>query len=138
VHNCNSTKALRELRELIRARYELDIELWRNRDDLEADRPLWKKKMVQSDAILIEVQARVQKWVHVNEESGWEPEDWTRAEEIKKRLLPPGKRDWVKYPPWEKRERKGRQFRGKGKVRAVSSRSRNRLDETEEGADRTN
>jgi len=104
VRNSNSLKALRELRELIRARYELDICVWNARDVLEANRPNVEKKMIQSNAILQDIQSRVQKWSGEDPASGWTPEEWKLAQEVKTRLLAPGKRDWIKEPLWSKNE----------------------------------
>jgi hypothetical protein len=98
VRNSNSPKALRELRELIRARYELDMDIWNSRNDFEANRDIVKKKMFQSNAILQDIQSRVQKWSGEDGASGWTPEEWQLAQEVKTRLLAPGKRDWDKEP----------------------------------------
>jgi hypothetical protein len=104
VENGNGPTALREIRELIRRRYELDMIIWRNRNDVEANRPLWQRTMVQSDAILLEIQGKVTKWDNTDNASGWTSEEWEMAKEIKERLLAPGKRNWAEDPPWSKGE----------------------------------
>jgi hypothetical protein len=106
VQNGNSPKALRDLRELIRSRYELDLEIWQNRDDVESNRRIWLKKMAQSDAILLEIQNKIQKWDHLDEASGWSKEEWDMAKEVRERLLKPGKRNWATDPPWTEGVRK--------------------------------
>lgn len=106
VQNGNSPKALRELRELIRSRYELDVEIWQNRDDVETNRRIWVKKMAQSDAVLLEIQNKIQKWDHLDEASGWSEEEWEMAKEVRERLLKSGKRNWATDPPWSEGVRK--------------------------------
>jgi hypothetical protein len=98
VRTSNSPEALRELRELIRRRYELDMDIWQSRSKLASTRPLTQRKMVEADGILREILARVEKW---DEASGWDDEDWDLAEEVKARLEKGGKRDWLKEPPWK-------------------------------------
>lgn len=104
LRNSNSPAALRELRELIRARHELDLKIWRNRDVLRANRPMVERMMIASDAILQDIRIRNENWEKLREmgqdESGWSPEEWKSAEEIMQRLLSEGKREWTKQPPW--------------------------------------
>lgn len=71
---------------------------------MEANQPLWQKKMAQSDAILLEIQGKVSKWENTEYASGWTNEEWEMAKEIKERLLAPGKRHWAEDPPWSKAE----------------------------------
>ena len=100
LNNCNSPKALQELRELIRVRYELDMEIWRRKDESRSNRDLIQKLMVKSDEVLANIRSRVERW-NEGEAFGFEPEEWELAKEIKARLLADGKRIWGDEPPWE-------------------------------------
>jgi len=93
----NSPKALQELRDLIRARYELDMEIWRMRNIDYADRDLVETSMHKSDNILQLIRSRVENWTA---DAGFEPEEWEYAAEIKERLNADGKRIWAVEPPW--------------------------------------
>jgi hypothetical protein len=93
-----TTEALRNLRELVRTRYELDNEIWRRRDIRGPMRPEIIKKMQRSDAVLAEIQAIVATW---EESPGtWDKKEWELAAEVRDRLLAEGKRKWENNPPW--------------------------------------
>jgi len=94
--NHNTTRALQELRDLIRERYELDMEIYRLRNISYANRDLVIKRMVKSDEILQKIHSIVEIW---NPESFNETE-WPYAEQVKERLLADGKRIWATNPPW--------------------------------------
>lgn len=51
-------EALRGLRDLIRTKYELDVEIWNLRGARRMDRPVVEKKMQGADAVLTEIIAR--------------------------------------------------------------------------------
>lgn len=116
--NHNDSRALQELRDLIRERYELDMEIYRMRTYTEANRDLVEKRMVKSDEVLQKIRSIVEVWSPATfDESGIE---WVVAEQVKERLLADGKRIWATDPPWpiETREggappRGGRRARGR-------------------------
>jgi hypothetical protein len=94
----NTPEALRNLRELIRTRYELDMEIYRLKDVRGPDRPFVEKKMQRSDAVLAEIWAIVSTWED-NPEI-WHKKEWELAVEVRERLFAEGKRLWVNNPPW--------------------------------------
>lgn len=94
-----SPETLRELRELIRTRYELDVEIWGLRKVRKPDRPLVQEKMERSDAALEEIMNIVQAWDGT--ERSWTAGEWEKAKEIVRRMETLGKRQWVGNPPWE-------------------------------------
>jgi hypothetical protein len=100
----NNPRALQELRDLIRERYELDMEIYRLRNVTPANRDLVIKRMVKSDEILQTIRSIVEIW---NPES-FETIEWSYAEQVKDRLLADGKRIWATDPPWPKDGVKGR------------------------------
>src|SRR5438309_778197 len=53
---------IRELRELIRHKYALDIEIWKQRDVKEYSRDHCNENMRKSDAALITIKRTVQDW----------------------------------------------------------------------------
>jgi hypothetical protein len=94
-----SPETLRELRELIRTRYELDVEIWSLRKVRKPDRPLVEEKMERSDAALGEIMNIVQAWDGT--ENSWTAGEWEQAQEIISRIEAEGKRIWAGNPPWE-------------------------------------
>jgi len=94
-----SPETLRELRELLRTRYELDIKIWNLRKVRKPDRPVVEEKMERSDAVLGEIMNIVQAWD--GSESSWAPGEWEQAQEIVRRIEAEGKREWAGNPPWE-------------------------------------
>lgn len=94
-----STDTLRELRDLIRTRYELDVEIWSLRKVRKPDRPIVEEKMERADAVLTEIFAIVRAWDST--EKSWTKSEWEKAKDIQKRILADGKRLWSSNPPWE-------------------------------------
>jgi len=94
-----SPETLRELRELIRKRYELDVEIWSLRKVRKPDRPVVEEMMERSDAALGEIMNIVQAWDGT--EKSWTAGEWEQAQEIIRRIEAEGKRIWVGNPPWE-------------------------------------
>lgn len=94
-----STDTLRELRDLIRIRYELDVEIWSLRKVRKPDRPIVEEKMERADAVLTEIFAIVRAWDST--EKSWTKSEWEKAKDIQKRILADGKRQWSSNPPWE-------------------------------------
>lgn len=93
---------LRELRELIISRYQLDIELYTLRDAKSFQRDHVEDKMRNADAMLAKIERVVKDW---DRRDFWEDdEDYVKWKEIKKRIGEPGKRAWCKNPPWNDRK----------------------------------
>lgn len=93
-----SPEALRGLRDLIRTRYKLDVEIWGLKGVRKPDRPIVEEKMEMADAILMEIYAMVETWEE--NDKIWTPQEWVLAREVKERLLAEGKRWWKNNPPW--------------------------------------
>lgn len=91
-------EALQRLRELIRQRHELDNEIWKNRNVRRADRKVMTPKMMQADALLVEIQDTVRSWQM--DSVIWTKDELRVATEIRDRLLENGKRNWAMEPPW--------------------------------------
>ena len=96
---------IRNLGELIRKRYELDIQIWGLRDVGPRDRHIVEEKMCRSDAILSKIQRTVSSWdsPHAFESE----EDWYKMKDIRTRMEAEGKRNWTTHPPWMKDRRVG-------------------------------
>ncbi|KIW08013.1 uncharacterized protein PV09_00959 [Verruconis gallopava] len=94
-----SPTALLHLRELVRSRYELDMEIWRMRDTRRANRKVLEEKMHRADVLLREIQATVSSWKMDREV--WEEDELDMAKEIQSRLMEDGKRNWALNPPWK-------------------------------------
>jgi len=89
---------VRHLAELIRKRYELDIEIWRLRDAQPRDRPHIREKMRRADATLLKIYRTVHAW---DRRDVFESDaDWAKWQDIKGRLEREGKRWWAANPPW--------------------------------------
>ena len=93
-----SPEALRGLRDLIRTRYALDMEIWSLKGVKRPDRPLVEERMGKADAVLEEIYNMVATW----EENSkvWTPQEWELARDIKARIQAGGKRVWKDNPPW--------------------------------------
>lgn len=95
----SSPETLRDLRELIRKRYQMDVEIWGLRSARKADRPKVLEKMVVADAIMEEIWMTVGTWEN-QQDGNWTDEEWVQVQEIKARLQSDGKRVWEGNPPW--------------------------------------
>jgi len=93
-----SPESLRGLRELIRARYQLDMDIWSLKGARGPDRPIVVEKMQKADAVLMEIYTIVKTWEA--SDKIWTAEEWKLAQNIKERILADGKRWWVNNPPW--------------------------------------
>lgn len=91
-------ETLRELRELIRTRYELDVEIWSLRNVRKPDRGIVQLKMEKADATLQEIHQIVEFWEGT--ENMWTDAEWEQAMEVRRRVLAEGARWWVGNPPW--------------------------------------
>ena len=106
VRRQGSPETLRNLRDLIRKRYMLDVKIHQRRNVFRADRPIVEDMMVQSDAILREILKIVGEWSQL--EGQWTDEEREKAALVKSRLEAGGKRWWADNPPWDGERR--RQF----------------------------
>jgi hypothetical protein len=94
-----SPDTLRNLRELIRERYELDVEIWSLRNVRRPDRWIVEEKMEKADAVLLKIFTIVHAWETT--QGSWTDAEWKQAKEIQNRVLAEGKRWWTGNPPWE-------------------------------------
>lgn len=97
--NC-STDVVRRLRELIRERYALDIELWAKRDTHRANYPMIMPKCKKADEILQEIYWIVNSW----DEKSFTDEEWDMIEKIRACLRTKQTENepayWQSLPPW--------------------------------------
>jgi hypothetical protein len=91
---------IRDLNELIRKRYALDVEIWSERYCMARDCKVIEDKMRRSDAALARIMSIVRSW---DRPEVWESDaDWQRLRTIRDRLEEEGgKRIWKNNPPWE-------------------------------------
>ncbi|KAF2823206.1 actin-like ATPase domain-containing protein [Ophiobolus disseminans] len=94
-----SQETLRDLRELIRERYELDVKIWSRRGARRPNRPLVETMMLKSDAIMEEILMMVEVWGD-SPDGNWTKEEWNNVEIIRKKLREGGHRVWKDNPPW--------------------------------------
>lgn len=88
---------LRELQELIITRAELDLQIWKARDDLQ-DRSAIELKMQRADEILGQIRSII---VSMDSPALFATEmEYQLLQKIKTRMDAPGKRIWHKQPPW--------------------------------------
>ncbi|KUJ14620.1 uncharacterized protein LY89DRAFT_783720 [Mollisia scopiformis] len=91
-------EALRGLRDLIRQRYQLDMEIWSLKGARKPDHPIVFEKMEKADAVLQEICAMVETWEE--NEAFWTAQEWVLASKIKEQVMKSGKRVWRNNPPW--------------------------------------
>ncbi|KAH7419503.1 hypothetical protein BKA64DRAFT_650980 [Cadophora sp. MPI-SDFR-AT-0126] len=91
---------IRDLNELIRKRYALDVEIWNKRHCAPRDRKILLEKMRQSDAALVKIMSTVRLW---DTRDVWDSNaDYHRLKNIRHRLeMEGGKRLWEGNPPWD-------------------------------------
>lgn len=94
-----SPDTLRNLRELIRERYELDVEIWSLRNVRRPDRWIVEEKMEKADAVLLKIFTIVHAWDTT--QGSWTEAEWKQAKEVQTRVLAEGKRWWAGNPPWD-------------------------------------
>jgi hypothetical protein len=92
-------KELRELCELIRQRYSLDVEIWSLRRTLHTNRKAVEDKMRQSDAILKKINRIVDFWD--SEDAFPNAIDRAKFQAIKESIKLDGKRNWAKDSPFD-------------------------------------
>ena len=111
----SSPETLRDLRELIRNRYQMDVEIWGLRSARKPDRPKVLEKMVVADAIMEEILTTISTWEN-QQDGNWTDEEWDRVQEIKERLQSDGKRVWEGNPPWADAANAGKGRVGAGRA----------------------
>ncbi|OAP64494.1 hypothetical protein AYL99_00466 [Fonsecaea erecta] len=89
---------LRRLRELMRQRYALDLEIWSLRKVGNYNKPIVEDKMRRADALLACIRATVasmdgRDYFH-------HEDDYRKLRDIKARVMKDGKKEWVQNPPW--------------------------------------
>jgi hypothetical protein len=94
-----TAEELRELRELIRHRYTLDVYIWGKRNVKPFSRPEVEEKMRQADAALDGIQRRVKAWDR--KELFASDTEYRKFAEIKRRVMEPDKIRWLHTPPWD-------------------------------------
>lgn len=94
-----TAEELRELRELIRYRYALDVELWsKHRKVKPYSRYVAQDLMRKSDSALVKIRRMVEDW---DKRSYFSSDDeYFKFQEIKARVEAEGKRNWMRQPPW--------------------------------------
>ncbi|KAF8846982.1 hypothetical protein BDZ45DRAFT_363427 [Acephala macrosclerotiorum] len=91
-------EALRGLRDLIRTRYQLDMEIWSLKGARGPDRPVVLEKMERADSVLMEIYTMVETWEE--NEKIWTAEEWRLAKRVREQVMQEGKRLWENNPPW--------------------------------------
>lgn len=92
-----SAATLHRLRELIRMRYRMDIEIWNLRTVLPADRERVIQRGRMADAVLKDIYSIVDAW----DETSWDTREGKVAAIIKDYLSREGPRWWAGNPPWK-------------------------------------
>jgi hypothetical protein len=107
-----TAEQIRELREHIRHRYALDIEIWRQRNVKEYKRKKLIENMRRSDAALEVIRRTLQDW----DRREYFASDLKHQKfaEIKDRLLNGVKANWAKHPPWDLAQKGGNPYLGPG------------------------
>lgn len=95
-----SPETLSHLRELIRLKYQLDVEIWGLRGARKPDRWLVEEKMQKADAALAEIMSTVRAWEHQADGGPWDAAEWERVQEIQRRLENSRIRVWADSPLW--------------------------------------
>ncbi|KAJ4365714.1 hypothetical protein N0V83_008334 [Neocucurbitaria cava] len=93
---------IRELRDLIRYRYALDVEIWGMRDVKWYQRDTLRTKMTRADAALATIKSTLENWDRA--EFFQTDGEYRRFREIKRRIVDGDKRNWTANPPWERGE----------------------------------
>jgi hypothetical protein len=101
---------IRKLRDLIRYRYALDIQIWEKRGNTEYQRRVVNEKMKRADAALADIRRYLTDWD--NAEYFERPEEYQKFQEIKRRIETGNKRNWRDQPPWLRIENGSDPFQG--------------------------
>jgi len=93
-----TAEEIRELRELVRQRYALDVRIWGLRDVLPATRPAVMRDMIKADALLVRIESLVK---NMDKREYFENDrQYHMFSDIKNRIQASGKRNWSKNGPW--------------------------------------
>ena len=87
-----------DLRELIRQRYALDLEIWGYRKVGTYNHAIVEAKMSKADALLNRIQGLVLSMDH--RDHFRTDAEYLKFQEVKIRVLASGKRQWKGNPPW--------------------------------------
>ncbi|OCK81693.1 hypothetical protein K432DRAFT_424720 [Lepidopterella palustris CBS 459.81] len=79
-----SAQNLRECRELIRAKYALDVEAYSLRDVHYLNQPIVEDKKRRSRGALEDIRRTVDQWKDAKDQ--WSPDEWKQVEEIHRRI----------------------------------------------------
>ena len=88
---------LRELGELIRERYKLDMLLYNLRDKTSYEDDVIDENTIKANAALEKIKRLVNSFDR--HDLFTDPRDYEKLREIKRRIYEGGKRDWKKHPP---------------------------------------
>ena len=88
---------LRELGELIRERYKLDMLLYNLRDKTAYEDDVIDENTIKASAALEKIKRLVDSFDRYDLFA--DPRDYEKLREIKRRIYEGGKRDWKKHPP---------------------------------------
>ena len=106
-----SPETLHNLRDLIRLKYKLDVEIWGLRGARKPDRWIVEQKMEKADAVLAEIMEIIQLWEHQSD-GAWDDAEWERVQDICSRLQAGGIRIWAENPVWNETQAGGGHKRG--------------------------
>ena len=93
-------ETLRDLRELIRNRYELDVKIWSMWHTRKPNRPYVQKDMDKADVIMEEILCLINAWGNTRDTARWSKEEWEKVEIIRTKIREGGYRTWANNPPW--------------------------------------
>jgi hypothetical protein len=94
-----TSEELRTLRELMRQRYALDLEIWSLRKVGNHNKCIVEDKMKRADALLARIRALVLSMDNRNYFNT--ATEYQKLTEVKFRVLADGKREWMRNPPWD-------------------------------------
>jgi len=89
---------IRELCDLVRKRFSLDVDLWDLRHAKPRDREYIWDRIYQADAALHKIRRTLASWDR--RDLFESKEDWETFNDIKRRINSDNKRDWIAHPPW--------------------------------------
>jgi len=104
-----SPETLRSLRDLIREKYRLDVEIWGLRGARGPDRWIVEQKMERADTVMQEILAMTMVWEYNRDNSNglWQTAEWERVQDICGRLHNGGIRFWADKPLWSEARESG-------------------------------
>jgi hypothetical protein len=93
---------LRQFRELMRQKYSLDLQIWRDKDVKSWDRPDVVANMNKADATMRMIQNTLDTWDDPDYFA--QKEDYEKMQLIRQRIAKSKTRNWAKRPPWDRPE----------------------------------